>query len=572
MEQSNTSLVNVNSDTQGQDSSKRVRYLRRKKDAASRASKKKPTIFWHVGKNGQLFRYNLEIANRCGINAALIAEETRYWSLQNFNKAQKKKLEQKHPAYSMYRRGHEMAEKFGFSKATYWRALNGLKEEGIIKVDEFQDYCGMMNLYSITPKYFEIAGLETITRIEREIFYPNKEDVSNRDSVTEIKTENVQEKIIAENTINIVTETTEVQTEFQEIFQDKIDVFQDDFQTQNTPPESPGFWNKVCFTMRQGLSHAKSDFWQNLNDICTFGAPHNRDVNNIVPPTPIKTHSEKSDFVETEKGVWGNQNLGNEIASCTAQESVKISLPKKRKPNERKKHLKAERKVRSPDRLQALECFEAFHGFSNSVCRDKHEEFFAAYPKKADKEASANAFIRLLFSQEISFDDLMKRVKIFAQSEKVKKCLEVEQGRFIKNPANWLRDKVWLEIKPDEPKKDFDTRKREGVNQVRSFIASQALDVQPFLKQVSVALTADTFLTWFGKTSLEREQDKLVLKTPSVFAGKTIVAKFITILREGLDSDSLNLLEIRACNAQGHVLWAEPVFSNHWKQVGKKEG
>jgi hypothetical protein len=266
------------------------------------------------------------------------------------------------------------------------------------------------------------------------------------------------------------------------------------------------------------------------------------------------------------------ENLEGKIPSMNVQDSIKVSLPKKRLPNERKKPFKAERKVRAPHRIEALERFQEFHGFSTSLCRDKHEAFFEAYPKKAEKEASFRIFTQTLFAGEISFDDLMKRVKIFAQSEKVKKCLEIEQGRFIKNPANWLRDKVWAEINPEESKKDFDTQKREEADKMQSFIASQASAVQPFLQKVSLALRTDTFLAWFEKTSWELEQDKLVLKTSSVFAGKTIATKFITVLREALDSDDVNFLEIRACNAQGHVLWAESVFPNHWKHEGTKEG
>ncbi len=519
MEHSNASLINDNSNTVASASALRakLKFFRKKKIASDTPPVKKSQILWHTDSNGKQFRYNLHIADLCGLYAAMIAEECRYWAIHNVYKSHKNTDQ---PKYSMYRRGHEMAEKFGIAPRTYWRALKVLKDHSILDVGDFHDFCGKMNIYILTKKYFDVAGIETITRIEREIFYPNKEDV---------EIENNQE----------CQETSKAQID--------------------TPinPELTEKWHNLCAKMAQGLCHKEGDFLNETNELSNLSVPPNIDIPNTLPPTPIETPSEKMDFEETCLGVCETEINQEKMLTPEAQEFIKVSVPKKRMPNERKKPLKAERKVRSAQRIDSLEQFEEFHGFSSSLCRDKHEEFFKVYPKKVDQEASARAFIKLLFSREIAFDDLMKRVKIFAQSEKVKKCLEIEEGRFIKNPANWLWDKVWKDIQPEEPKKDFENKKQEDEQKIQGLIDAQPQEVQLFLQEVTQSLSRNEFLAWFDRASWKMEQDKIVLNVPSLFACKTIAQKFNVPLGNALKKTSVNLLEMRACNAQGHLLAVE---------------
>jgi hypothetical protein len=55
------------------------------------------------------------------------------------------------------------------------------------------------------------------------------------------------------------------------------------------------------------------------------------------------------------------------------------------------------------------------------------------------------------------------------------------------------------------------------------------------------------------------EQDKIVLNVPSLFVCQTIAQKFNVYLDKAMQHTSVNLLEIRAHNAQGHLLRIETI-------------
>jgi hypothetical protein len=530
MEQSNTSLVNANGNN-GRQSSSKSRAFKTKQAYLKKPQDKCPEILWHHDlKKGTHFKYNVVIASAYGLNAALILEFIRYWCKYNVKKTND------HSAYSIYKTGYDLSRIFGLSETTIWKVIKVLMTAGLIALKKDNNNYGKINYYILTKKYFDVAGLKTISRIEREIFYPNKEDV-----------------------------VTEKKEEGQAIFETQIESPEDDFDVQISPqkkaPISPQkndllvkYLSKLS---EEPLTTKMMRFANVLKDLTEITSSIIYRSLKYTPLAPIENLSEKIDFEETCLGVCETEINQEKMLTPEAQESIKVSLPKKRLLNERKKPLKAERKVRSAQRIENLEQFEQFHGFPSSLCRDKHEEFFKVYPKKVDQEASARAFIKLLFSTEITFDDLMKRVKIFAESEKVKKCLEIEEGRFIKNPANWLWDKAWKDIQPEEPKKDFERKKQEDEQKIQNLIDAQSPELQPFLQEFTQSLSRNEFLAWFDRASWKMEQDKIVINAPSLFSCKTIAQKFNVPLGNALKKTTVNLLEIRAFNAQGHLLAVE---------------
>jgi hypothetical protein len=532
MEQSNPSLVNANGNSARQSSSKN-RAFKTKQASLNKPKDKCPEILWHHDlKKGTRFKYNVVIASEYGLRAALILEFIRYWCEYNVKKTND------HSAYSIYKTGHDLSRIFGLSETTIWKVIKVLMTTGLIALKKDNNNYGKINYYTLTKKYFDVAGLKTISRIEREIFYPNKEDVA-----------------------------TEKKEECHTIFETQIDTPKDDFDMQISPskiapisPQKNDHLVKYLSKLSEEPLTTKMMLFSNvLKELKEITSTLIYRCLKYTPLAPIENLSEKIDFEETSLGVCETKINQEEMLTPEAQEPIKISLPKKRMPNERKTPLKAERKVRSAQRIENLEQFEQFHGFPSSLCRDKHEEFFKVYPKKVDQEASARAFIKLLFSTEIVFDDLMKRVKIFAQSEKVKKCLEIEEGRFIKNPANWLWDKVWKDIHPEEPKKDFESKKQEDDQKIQALIDPQPPEVQPFLQEFTQSLSRNEFLAWFDRASWKMEQDKIVLNVPSLFVCQTIAQKFNVYLDKAMQHTSVNLLEIRAHNAQGHLLRIETI-------------
>jgi hypothetical protein len=237
-------------------------------------------------------------------------------------------------------------------------------------------------------------------------------------------------------------------------------------------------------------------------------------------------------FHETEK-----------LKTCAVedQENLKIQLAKKRQPNEHKKSMQSSSKVKSPARIEALEEFEALHGFPSSLCREKHEEFYKAYPKKTDKEASYRAFVKVLFLLEISFGDLMNKVAVFKDSEDVQKRICIEGGRYIKHPANWLWNKSWTDIiLPENPHQQRDVEKTT----VQSFLDAQNAEIKTFLTHLCAFIGEASFLSWFTSLAYTLSGQELVMECQSSFREEKIRLKFGQWMEVALKKASLENVRI----------------------------
>ena len=474
--------------------------------------KKRPVILWHRDNNGNPIKYNAKIADQYGINAAIILEEIRYWAIYNVHK------KQDHSAYSLYRTGKEFARLLGISERNYWECIKIIKEDGVITKGELRDYCGMMNIYFITQKYFEVAGLETISRVEREIFYPNKEDMIPRQEDAS-KTENthVQEGLSETNKTCRQEVSPKTPTPPQK------EVEKDKKLIQLIMEQIVNFVQKGSARFAEGFCTENGDFSQNDAGYSEKSSPPNIEISKKDPLTPHRTNPDKSDFVDgLEECVLSKTDA---LKTCLVedQENVKIRSAKKRQPNERKKPLQGFRKVKSPARIEVLEGFEALHGFPSSLCREKHEEFYNAYPKKADKEASYRAFVKVLFLLEISFNDLLTKTTVFANSEDVQKRIGVEGGRYIKHSANWLWNKSWEDIVlPENPHRQRDVEKTT----VQSFVDSQKAEIQPFLTHLCALIGESAFLSWFTSLAYTLRGHELVMECQSNFREEKIRLKF----------------------------------------------
>ena len=510
-----TSQVSLNTaatvSTQGK--SQILKTFKQKNFKPKTTIKKKPEILWHHDLNGNHFNYNPKIANTFGLLAAMILEYIRYWCRYNVQK------KNDHRAYSVYKTGIELACLFSISLATLWRVIGMLQKEGFIEIDKNNNHYGKINVYRLTKKYFDFVGLTTITRLEREIFFPNKEDVISQKS--DHHSDQPEQKIdphLSEATEEKITPKTE-----EKINQKSHDVV-------------VCFLDNLYLTMRQCLSHAKVRFSQNDAGYSETSYTPNIQISKKAPPTPHRTNRDKSDFGDSlEESVLGkNENL--KTRSVEDQENIKIRSAKKRQLNERKKPLQGSRKVKSPARIEALEGFEALHGFPSSLCREKHEEFYNAYPKKADKEASYRAFVKVLFLLEISFGDLMKKVSVFKDSEDVQKRMGIEDGRYIKHPANWLWNKSWADIAlPENPHRQRDVEK----NTVQSFVNAQNAEIQPFLTNLCALIGETAFLSWFTSLAYTLSGQELVMECQSNFREEKIRLKFGQWMEMALQKASL---------------------------------
>ena len=159
---------NATVSTQGKNQNQALKTFKQKHFKPKATLKKKPEILWHHDLNGNHFNYHPKIANTFGLLAAMILEYMRYWCRYNVQK------KDDHRAYSVYKTGIELACLFSVSKATLWNVIGMLQKEGFIETNKSKNHYGKINVYRLTKKYFDFVGLTTITRLEREIFFPNK--------------------------------------------------------------------------------------------------------------------------------------------------------------------------------------------------------------------------------------------------------------------------------------------------------------------------------------------------------------------------------------------------------------
>lgn len=480
--------------------------------------KKKPEILWHHDLNGNHFNYHPKIANTFGLLAAMILEYMRYWCRYN---AQKK---DDYRAYSVYKTGIELAILFSVSRATLWRVIGLLQKEGFIEFDKSKNHYGKINVYRLTKKYFDFVGLTTITRLEREIFFPNKEDVISQKSNQPFdRSEQKIDPNLSETREEKITLETEAKIE------------------GKSHHVMVGFLDNLYLIVRQCLSHLKGNFSQIDAGYSEKSYPLNIQMYKKDPLTPHQNNSDPSDFLESQEESVFNETENLKTRFVEDQENIKTQPAKKRQPNERKKPLQASCKVKAPARIEALEGFEALHGFPSSLCREKHEEFYTAYPKKADKEASYRAFVKVLFLLEISFGDLMKKVSVFKDFEDVQKRMGVEGGRYIKHPANWLWNKSWVDIAlPENPHRQQDVEK----NTVQSFVNAQNAEIQPFLTHLCALIGEAAFLSWFTSLAYTLSGQELVMECQSKFREEKIRLKFDQWMAMALQKASLENVRI----------------------------
>jgi DNA-binding MarR family transcriptional regulator len=490
------SAVNQTSTTTGyQQKARRFKSFKLKYCQPKTPKKNNSEILWYHDLSGNKFNYNAKIANKLGLWAAIILETIRYWCSYNAHKKQSR------DAYSFYKTGEEFAKQLGLSKATYWKIIAILKKEGLIETLKDENHYGKINIYILTPKYFDLAGLSTITKLEKAILFPKKEGGSLNQKNNPNLSETREEKI-----------------------DQKFHNFMGDFA------------DNLCLTVRQPLSTENRDFSQIDAGYSISSMVHNIQIYKIHPPTPYQISFSKTEFGDgLEESVFDEtDNL--KTRSVEDQENVKIRPARKRKPNERKKPLKGSRKVKSPARIEAIEKFEALHGFPSSLCREKHEEFYNVYPKKVDKEASYRAFVKVLFLLEISFSDLMKKVAVFKNSEDVQKRMGIEGGRYIKHPANWLWNKSWADIAlPENLYRQRDVEKTT----VQSFVDAQNAEIQPFLTHLCDLIGETAFLGWFTSLAYTLSGQELVMECQNRFREEHIRLKFGQCMEIALKKASL---------------------------------
>lgn len=492
----------INATTSDQQKARQFKSFKHKHCSPKEPKKNDAEILWYHDLSGNKFNYNAKIANKLGLWAAIILEMIRFWCRYN---AHKKKSR---ADYSFYKTGEEFSKQLGLSKATYWKIIAMLKKEGLIETLKNENHYGKINLYILTPKYFHLAGLSTITQLEKAILFSKKEG----NSLNQKSDPNLSEKI-----------------------------------DQNSSDMRGGFVDNLCLTVRQPLSTENRDFSQIHKGYSILTSVHNILPYKIYPPTPYQISLSKIDFEEgLEEGVLG-QNEKLKTPSVEDQENVKIRPAKKRQPNERKKPLQGSRKVKSPARIAALEGFEALHGFPSSLCQEKHEEFYNAYPKKVDKEASYRAFVKVLFLLEISFSDLLKKVAVFKDSEDIQKRMGIEGGRYIKHPANWLWNKSWADIAlPEHPLRQRDVEKTT----VQSFMNAQNAEIQPFLSHLCALIGEAAFLSWFTSLAYTLKGQELVMECQSSFREEKIRLKFGQWMEIALQKASLGNMRIAFSIAQ----------------------
>ena len=497
------SSLNQTSTTTGyQQKARRFKSFKRKHFSPKETKKNVAEILWFHDLNGNKFSYNAKIANTLGLWAAIILEIIRFWCSYNAHKKQSR------DDYSFYQTGEEFAQMIGMSEKTFWKAINVLKKQGLIEISKDTNHYGKINIYTLTQKYFEMAGISTITKLEKAILFSKKKEV-----------------ILTQNFDPNLSETIEGK------FHYVMDFLGENLSHPSTEPFSP---IKVTFSNK-------------INELSKPSMVHNTLIYKIHPPTPHETNLDKADFGDGLEECVFHEIENLKTCSVEDQENVKIRPAKKRKPNERKKPLKGSRKVQSPARIEALEEFESLHGFPSSLCREKHEEFYTAYPKKADKEASYRAFVKVLFLLEISFNDLMKKTAVFANSEDVQKRMGIEGGRYVKHPANWLWNKSWADISlPEHPHRQRDVEKTA----VQSFIDTQNAEIKLFLTHLCALIGEAAFLSWFTSVAYTLMGQELVMECQSSFREERIRLKFGQVMEIALRKASLGNIQLSFSIAQ----------------------
>lgn len=91
----------------------------------------------------------------------------------------------------------------------------------------------------------------------------------------------------------------------------------------------------------------------------------------------------------------------------------------------------------------------------------RFEEFWDAYPKKINELAASGEYERVLkTTKSLTEDTLIQAAKNYAETCKI----EGRDDRYIKSPANWIKDSTWIDFTPENYKKLKRRHKKQGNN------------------------------------------------------------------------------------------------------------
>ncbi len=80
---------------------------------------------------------------------------------------------------------------------------------------------------------------------------------------------------------------------------------------------------------------------------------------------------------------------------------------------------------------------------------NRFSEFWSAYPKKANEAMAKKEYGRVLTAEAITEGDLIQAAKNYAEA-----CaIEERAERYVKAPANWLKDSTWVDYAPENYKR-----------------------------------------------------------------------------------------------------------------------
>ena len=457
------------------------------------------------GRGKLWMKYNKKIAEVVGKDAAIFLEEVRTWSNRN---AMRKS--QTMDDYLMEKAGIDLAEKFGWSEKTHYVIIKKLKDKGLLKVGKSYEKDKRnrkterhyrINQYSPTIGYFEIAGKEVMTLLERKLFL-------GEDSPPTPPTEDPQENGKLDQFTESLCKTHRQAIEKQEDF---------------TPTTNIYLKHSSLSTISKETDSEKKALDSNLTVEATekvkecFSQKNERKINSFSNTQEVETKLKQQDrVVSTAKPV----SIVPKKAGCTT--SIQSQLLEKD--------------------------FEDLHGFHPSRLREKHGEFLKVYPKKLDHDASYSRFAQTLFGGEIAFGELMKRVKRFVDSEEVKKRQHIEGGRFIKNASSWLRDQGW--DAPALASSGSDAPDPRALREeVQAFVEKHPAQIGEFLGIVKEKLGVSRFASWFIRAFYILDGNSLRIEGMTKFQQKWILEKFDHEIDTAIRQAGLSGLEfVKATN------------------------
>ena len=458
------------------------------------------------GKGKLWLNYHQKIAEVVGEDAAVFLEEVRTWSNRN---AMRKS--QTMNDYLMEKAGIDLAEKFEWSERTHYAIIKKLKNRGLLKVGKSYEKDKKnrkterhyrINQYSPMMGYFEIAGQEVMTPLERELFLgecppaPPTEDTQEKGNLDQF----------AESSCKLDRQHIEKQGE---------------------------------------ITH-HTNIYQKLSSLLKVSKETVSEEKALEPNLTVEeTEKIKECVIQKNDRKIDSFSSPQAIEITPKQQEMAVSEPKPAPIPPKKAG------CTTSSQTQMLEKdFEELHGFHPARLREKHEEFLKAYPKKLDHDASYSRFAQTIFSGEIAFGELTKRVKRFAKSEEVKKRQGIEGGRFIKNASSWLRDQGWeapalASSENDAPDPHV---MREKVQEI---IISQEAKIAECLSIIQGRIGDAKFLSWFRGVSYEIEEGNLKITASSPFYQKKICTSFYQDLNFAIAKTKLAGFEVVAKHKLG---------------------